>query len=167
MHTLALLMGSTALVLGSIAALWWAVGRTRADRDALAFDRAAFAQSSERRRRREAEEQRHAATLRTVLPVAAGLLGAVAGWAFERRKEMHLPPTYPMPTPWPIDPPAPGAAKVDDETEVELDLESLLASAMDAGLGEVLSVFLHKAKATRDHGVADDLEPPTCEATPS
>ena len=149
------LLGLAVLLLG-LATLWRAVASSRVQQHELAYERELHQHAAQQRRERAEHEQRWLDLAYSLVPTAA----AVAGhWLGSRSGRLGLGSRgsggcgcirRPMPVPGPLD---------EDDSHVELDLDSLLEALGQTDLGAWIS---SKARATSPDPVpADDDDVPT------
>jgi hypothetical protein len=150
--TALVLLGLAALLLG-LAALWRSAADAKAQQQSLQLERTAHEQAAERRRERAAQDERRLGLLYALAPAAAAVLGH---WLGRRRLPHELAPwagCIPRP-PCPVPPP------LDDDTHVEIDLETVLQGVAELGLDRWLATVMRDARDGRvAPPVDDDIEP--------
>ena len=146
----ALVLAGLAVMMMGIAALLWAVGRLRAVQGHLALEQACSDRAQARLQAQADEHRQRMELVQALLPAATGLLGHWLGHRSGRHDREELPPPplsaccgHPRP---PMGSPL-YAPTDDDETQVELDLDSLLESLSASSFGDWLLDLMQQAKA--------------------
>jgi len=141
------LVGLAALLYG-LAALWRTVAQARADQQDLTLERDLRERAAQHRREQAEDARRARDMLFALVPAATAALGHWLG----SRSARSLP-DLPGPLgcggciPRPMPPFAP--VEDDDDTHVELDLESLLEALSDSDFGDWIASKMRAAKARR------------------
>ncbi|MEM7160698.1 MAG: hypothetical protein AAF799_48120 [Myxococcota bacterium] len=164
--SIALLLAGVAAALLGLSALWWVAGRVRTSDGELALQRDRYEQSKVRRQERVRTEQQRIELVRGLLPAATALVGH---WLGNRSAQAGtgLPPSLrfgrddgptfdppsprrPRPEPELPDegPPSLSRPPADEETQIELDLPSMLAALEEAGFGDWIASVMRAAKAS-------------------
>lgn len=141
------LVGLAALLYG-LGALWRAVSQARAEQQDLALERDMRERVAQHRREQAEDARRARDMLFALVPAATAALGH---WLGSRSARSF--PDLPDPRgcagciPRPMPPYAP--VEEDDDTHVELDLESLLEALSDSDFGDWIASKMRAAKARR------------------
>lgn len=150
--TALVLVGLAALLYG-LASLWRAVGQARAEQHCFALERDLHERHAQSRRERAEHDRRWFDLAHALVPAASAALGHWLGSRSARSiPNLPGPPGCGGCIPRPMPPFAP--VEDDDDTHVELDLESLFEALSDSDLGEWIASKMRAAKARR--APADD-----------
>lgn len=148
--TALVLVGLAALLYG-LGALWRAVSQARAEQQDLALERDLRERVAQHRREQAEDARRVREMLFALVPAATTALGHWLGSRSAQRtqhaRDLPGPPGCAGCIPRPMPPFAP--VEDDDDTHVELDLESLLDALSEPDLGHWLASTMRAAKARR------------------
>lgn len=152
----ALMLVGLAAMLGGIAMLWRAVGWVRAEQGQLSLDEAAHQQATQRAEAEAEANRQRMEMVQTLLPAATAALGHWLGSQSGRHdREDYPPPGIPCgcrSAQPPIGSPPYGdwirSARDDEDTQVELDLDSLLDSVAESRIGDWLIDLIRQANAS-------------------